>query len=409
MTDLHGAAIARMNAAKSLDPDLIQIVELLQRPAELIERELRLVRDDGKIEYVPAWRCRYSDLKGPTKGGVRFSIGASPAEVKRLAFLMTLKCAAMDLPFGGAKGAVRINPACLSASERQQVGEMYGEVFADILRPDHDIAAPDVATGPSDMASMITGISRIRNGDARGSVTGKPVSLGGISLRNGSTGDGAAMLIEHLQQPLGFKNLEGLTVSVQGMGKAGLEFAKAMRSKGAKIVAMADSSGMIRNRDGLDLEAIRGAKSNGELDYDDSPDSILSVECDLLCLAALGDTVTSENVDKLSSGAIIEIANSAISPDADDALSRMEIRVGPDILFNAGGVVASHLEWAVFRAGGPKLVGNIDQIWKDRLTLSGDGIADLLDETEHDWRLAAELCALRELNAVAKAQSYFRA
>ena len=408
MTDLHAAAVSRLDAVEAIDPDLKNVIDLLRRPAELIERELRIVRDSGDIEYVPAWRCRYSDLKGPTKGGVRFSGVASPAEVKRLAFLMTIKCAAMDLPFGGAKGAVKIDPSTLSASERKQVGEMYGEAFADLLRPNHDIAAPDVATGPDDMASMITGIHRVRNGDARGSVTGKPLGLGGIELRSGSTGQGAALLVEHLIKPLDLETIEGMTVSVQGMGKAGIAFAQAICERGAKLIAISDSSGVVIDRDGLDPAVIEKDKSNGSLDYSGDRDELFSEESDLLCLAALGDAVDDTNADKLSSKVVLEIANSAIAPDADKAIAAKGITVGPDVLFNAGGVVASYLEWAAFRAGGPKLVGNMEQLWKERLTLSGDGIADLLSETENDWRLAAQLCALRELNAVAKAQSYFQ-
>lgn len=409
MSDLHSAAVARLDAAVALDPDLKNITDLLCRPAELIERELRIMRDDGSIEYVPAWRCRYSDLKGPTKGGVRFSGAASPSEVKRLAFLMTLKCAAMDLPFGGAKGAVKIDPDTLSAAERQQVGEMYGEAFADLLRPDYDIAAPDVATGPQDMASMIAGIHRVRNGDARGSVTGKPLGLGGIELRSGSTGEGAALLVDYLSEPLGLDQLRDATVSVQGMGKAGLAFARAMSERGAKIVAMSDSSGMVKNQDGLDFETLTQQKKTSEISYDGDSDEILSIESDILCLAALGDSIDAGNADQISSKVIIEIANSAISPDADETLRRKDIKVGPDILFNAGGVVASYLEWAAFRAGGAKLVGNMDDLWRDRLTLAGDGIANLLSDTNGDWRVAAEMCALRELNTVAKAQSYFQA
>ena len=408
MTDRHGAAVSRLDAVVSLDPDLENITDLLRRPAELIERELRIVRDDGSIEYVPAWRCRYSELKGPTKGGVRFSGVASPDEVKRLAFLMTLKCATVDLPFGGAKGAVKIDPDTLSAGERQQVGEMYGETFADLLRPDHDIAAPDVATGPQDMASMITGIHRVRNGDARGSVTGKPFGLGGIELRSGSTGEGAAMLVEHLAVPLGLRELAETTVAVQGMGKAGMSFAKAISERGATVIAMSDSAGTLYDSNGLNVGEIAEKKQNGKLEYNEDRDAILSIESDLLCLAALGDAVTEGNADDVSSRVVIEIANSAISPEADKILKQKQINIGPDILFNAGGVVASYLEWAAFRAGGAKLVGNLEELWADRLTIAGDGVENLLAETCGDWRLAAELCALRELNTVAKAQSYFQ-
>jgi glutamate dehydrogenase (NADP+) len=192
------------------------------------------------------------------------------------------------------------------------------------------------------------------------------------------------------------------------MGKAGLAFAKAISERGAKVVALSDSSGIVQNPDGLDLDRLAKQKAASQISYDGDRDDILSIESDILCLAALGDSIDANAAEQVRSKVIIEIANSAISPDADEALRRKDVKVGPDILFNAGGVVASYLEWAAFRAGGAKLVGNMEDLWRDRLTLAGDGIANLLSDTNGDWRVAAEMCALRELNTVAKAQSYFK-
>jgi glutamate dehydrogenase (NADP+) len=404
MTDLHQDAVSRLDTIRELSPDLEPIIELLARPAELIERQITITREDGNLQHVPAWRCRYNDLRGPTKGGVRFSEHASQAEVKRLAFLMTLKCAVVDLPFGGAKGAVKIDPSNLNERERQQVGEMYGEVFADILKPDHDIAAPDLATGPEDMASMITGIGRVRNGDARGSVTGKPEVLGGISLRTGSTGEGAALLVEHMSDYLDV-DLKGLRVSVQGMGKAGLQFAKSMQSRGARIIAMSDSRGTINNKDGLDLGTVESKKADNDLSYDDDRDAIMRMETDILCLAATGDAVTKENASDLNATIVLEIANAAITPDADQIIKDRNIQVCPDILFNSGGVVASYLEWAAFRAGGQNLIGNMEKLWTERLKMAGDTIASLANDQGYDLRTAALYCAVQKLQEAASAQA----
>jgi glutamate dehydrogenase (NADP+) len=403
MIDIHEAAISRLNRLVEIQPELSAITDLMKRPAELIEREVTITRDDGSLQHMLAWRCRYNDMRGPTKGGVRFSKNASQAEVKRLAFLMTLKCAVVDLPFGGAKGAVRVDPSDLSVNERRQVGEMYGALFADTLKPDHDIAAPDVATGPSDMAAMITGIKRVRDGDARGSVTGKPEALGGISLRSGSTGAGAALLLEHLRAYLNIE-LDGLNVAIQGMGKAGLQFAESMQKLGANIVAMSDSSGMVSDQDGLNIAEVSELKKAGTLDYNGNSDEIISVEADILCLAAMGDAIRADNAKQLSAKIVVEIANAAIEPDADAILSDKGVVICPDILFNAGGVIASHLEWAAFRAGGNNLIGNLDELWTDRLKTAGDAITSLADERDYDLRTAALMFAMQELNSVAKAQ-----
>lgn len=406
MTDLLGRAVARMDRVVEADPDLEKIRHLLTYPHELIERELTLRRANGQNAYARAWRCRYNTLKGPTKGGVRFSASATSDEVTRLGFLMTLKCALLDLPFGGAKGAVRIDPSDLTDKERYQLAESYGELFSDILRSDHDVAAPDAATNAHDMEAMLAGIEQVANGEARGAVTGKPEDLGGIALRRGATGRGATIILDRLAGDYGL-DLDGCRISVQGIGKAGLEFAREVRDAGACIVAMADSSGTISDPDGLDVEAVAEAKTDGAVDYTGASEDILSIETDILCLAAVSDAVTTANTAQLDCRMILEIANAAISPEADDLLTRQGISVGPDILFNAGGVAASYLEWLSFLSGGPDRIGSFETRWRDRLVTTADTIAAAVDECQGDWRLAAMVCALRDLNAIAEAQGVF--
>lgn len=406
MTDLLEEAVSRMDRAVDADPDLKHIRRLLSLPHEVIERELSLRRASGKTEYARAWRCRYNTLKGPTKGGVRFASSATSEEVSRLGFLMTLKCAVLDLPFGGAKGAVRINPGELSTKERYQLAETYGELFSDLLRPDHDVAAPDVATSSDDMEAMLAGIEQVANGEARGAITGKPEDMGGISLRKGATGRGAVLILERLAPDYGL-TLEGATIAVQGIGKAGLEFARLAHEAGARIVAMADSSGTISDPDGLDIQAVAEGKSDGTLDYTGPSEAIISQEADILCLAAISDTITDANAPDLNCRMILEIANAAISPNADAVLVREGIAVGPDILFNAGGVTASYLEWLSFCRGGREHVPDMETKWRDRLITSADSLAATIDECEGDWRLAATLYAMRDLNVIAESQGVF--
>lgn len=406
MSGLLEQAVGRLDRIIAIDEELADVCRLLQLPAELIERELSITRDDGKTGFMRAWRCRYNTLKGPTKGGVRFSPSANPDEVNRLGFLMTLKCALLDLPFGGAKGAVRIDPDKLSDDERRQIAIAYGELFSDTLRADNDIAAPDVATTPDDMQNIIKGLEPAHNSGSHGAVTGKPVDSGGLSIREGATGRGAVFLLNTLGEELGI-DLDQARIAVQGMGKAGLQFAQDAADNGAVIVAMSDSTGTVSNADGLDLERVSKQKAAGKLDYDDSPDAILKADADILCLAATSDVIDAKNVDELSCTMIVEIANAAISADADEALALKGVIVGPDILFNSGGVAASHLEWLAFRKGGEDQLGDIQSMWEDRLSAAAGAVLSTLHDCGGNWRDAALLYALRDLNAVAIGQGLF--
>ena len=405
-TDLLEQAVSRLDLAVEADPDLKEIRRLLSLPHELVERELTLRRDDGSTQYARAWRCRYNTLKGPTKGGVRFDPNVSPSEVTRLGLLMTLKCAILDLPCGGAKGAVKIDPESLSAKERYQLAETYGELFSDLLRPDRDVAAPDAAHSPTDMEAMLSGIEHHANGDARGAVTGKPEDMGGIALSQGATGRGAMFILQRLADDYGIA-LKGCRIAVQGAGEAALRFADSAAQAGARIIAIADSTGTLRDENGLDVTTVSKGKRDGELDYDDEPAAVLASEADILCLAGPSDAVTAGNATDLKSRMVLEIANAAISPDADDILKHRDIRIGPDILFNSGGVTASYIEWLSFKKGGQNTINDPQSLWHDRLLTSADAIAATVEECEGDWRLAALLHALRDLNSIAVGQGLF--
>lgn len=406
MATLLESATSRMDAAIDADPDLHEMGRLLSRPFEVVEREIKLGLSSGEMRYLRSWRCRYNALKGPTKGGVRFAPDASADDVSRLAFLMTLKCALLDLPFGGAKGAVQIDPSDLAVRDRRQLAEAYGELFSDMLSPEKDVAAPDVATSPQDMEAMLEGVQHFANGQAPGAISGKPEALGGLALRHGATGRGAMFVLQRLAKEYGLSG-KGQRVAVQGMGKAGLEFARQAADHGMTVIAISDSTGMIHDPDGLDVQAVSDAKRDGSLDYCDESDALLKLDADVLCLAAVSDAVTATNATDLGCRMVVEIANAAIDPGADAILQKREIAVGPDILFNAGGVAASYLEWLSFQKGGRSKLGDLDALWEDRLVTSADAVAATLQEAEGDWRLAATLYAMRDLDVIARAQGMF--
>lgn len=408
MSDLLKQAVSRLESVVEADPDLKDVKRLLSLPAELIERKLILRMDEGKTRFARAWRCRYNTLKGPTKGGVRFSASSTADEVSRLGLLMTLKCALLDLPFGGAKGAVQIDPDELSQSERRQLAIAYGELFSDVLRADNDIAAPDVATTPEDMENMIEGLEPAHNSGSHGAVTGKPIDMGGLSIREGATGRGAVFILTELQDDFGI-DISKCRVAIQGMGKAGLEFARHIQAAGATIIAMSDSSGMVSAAGGLDADKIAQQKIDGELDYSDDPDALLTLDTDILCLAATSDVITAKNAGSLKCRMILEIANAAVTSDADKTLADKNILIGPDILFNCGGVAASYLEWLSFCKGGADKLGDIEAMWQDRLTSAAGSVAATVEECNGDWRSAALIYALRDLNAIALGQGLFDA
>jgi glutamate dehydrogenase (NADP+) len=221
------------------DPELL---EVMKYPSETVAVSLPLRRDDGKLDMIKAWRCRYDDTLGPTKGGVRFHPSVSDDEVRTLAFLMTVKCAVMHLPFGGAKGGAKVDPVSLSTLERERLARTYAARLPHVIGPDRDILAPDMGTDATEMAWMADEYGSIRNEHSRNVVTGKPPALGGLSARKAATGRGAFYALEALSGALGLEETDR-RVAIQGFGSGGREFSRCCAENGWKIVAVADSSG----------------------------------------------------------------------------------------------------------------------------------------------------------------------
>ena len=408
MTDsLHQSALRRLARLRDHHPELGLVLTLLSNAEETVERQIILHRDDDSVAALPAWRCRYNTLLGPTKGGIRYSATTSVDEVKRLGLLMTLKCAALDLPLGGAKGGVCVEVSGLSQRERQTLGELYGEAFADILHLYRDIGAPDMNTGDADMAAMIVGAARAREGDTRDIVTGKAEALGGIALRRGATGEGAALMLAACADPLGL-SLPQSRIAIQGMGKAGRSLARALCARGASIVAIADSSGTVVNEQGLDLNDIFEAKDAGALEHTGASDDILGVSCDVLALAATSDVIGPEDVVRLQTKIILEVANAPTQPAADKPLCDKGVVVLPDVVFNGGGVAASHIErmQAILPARQSEATQRAE--WERILCAAASDVAARASAFEHDWRIAAYVIAAERLHHAATRQGLQR-
>jgi glutamate dehydrogenase (NAD(P)+) len=320
-------------------------------------------RDDGSIEVIHSWRAEHSHHRSPTKGGIRYSMAVNEDEVVALAALMTYKCALVDVPFGGAKGGVRIARHRYSDTELERITRRYAFelVRKDFLGPGVDVPAPDYGTSASEMAWIADTYMQLKQGDLNGiaCVTGKPVSQGGIAGRAEATGRGvyfgireACAVAEDMRQ-LGLSpGLEGKRVVVQGLGNVGYHAATYLQEGGAVLVGLAEYEGAIYNRDGLDLEQVvahrrETASILGFPGATDIPETAkaLELECDILVPAALERQLTEENAPRVSAKIIAEAANGPTTTEADEILRQRGVVVIPDLFLNAGGVTVSYFEW----------------------------------------------------------------
>ena len=410
MGELLSDARERMyRAAKALGLEE-EVVERLDYPSETLSFTIPLRCDDGTLNQLKGWRCRYDSTLGPTKGGIRFHPSVNEDEVQTLAFLMTMKCALMGLPFGGGKGGVSVDAGNLSAMEKERLARGYVRAAARILSPNRDIPAPDIATGEREMAWMVTEYSDLVGSIEPHAFTGKPVALGGIEGRTPATGRGGLIALEAMRETLDLGD-DGLTLAIQGFGNAGSWFARAAVEAGHTVVAVSDSSGMVSAEDGLDIDKLVEAKADGGsvIDYGGGETSedgaaILEAKCDVLVLAALGGVIADkEDVGKLDCKAILEIANRPILPAADEALFEAGIEVVPDILANGGGVTISHAEWVQGRQGLDWEEDEVDDYLEDIMQNAAEQVRALMEDKDLDMRTAAYGVALARLCAAISA------
>ena len=390
-----------------------ETIQRLEYPVETLSFTIPLRCDDGTLKQLKGWRCRYNSTLGPTKGGVRFHPSVCEDEVQTLAFLMTMKCALMGLPFGGGKGGVSVDAGALSLMEKERLTRGYVQGAARILSPDRDVPAPDVATGAREMAWMADEYSDMVGAIQPHAFTGKPVALGGIDGRTPATGRGGLVALEVVRDQLSVKDEGALSIALQGFGNAGAWFARAAVEAGHKLVAVSDSGGIARDPDGLELDAIVAAKKNGGSVADISGegvetsrdgDTIIGTQCDVLVLAALGGVIAdAEDVSALNCAAILEIANRPVLPAADEPLRKAGIDVVPDILANGGGVTVSHAEWVQGRQGLAWEADEVDEYLESCMHAASEAVLDLMAEQGMDMRTAAYGVALRRLCAAISA------
>jgi glutamate dehydrogenase (NAD(P)+) len=320
-------------------------------------------RDDGRIEVMHAWRAEHSHHKLPCKGGIRYAEAVDAEEVQALAALMTYKCALVDVPFGGAKGGIRINPKRYSPAELERITRrfVFELVRKNFIGPGLDVPAPDVGTSGREMAWIADTYTQLRPGelDALACVTAKPVSAGGIRGRTEATGRGVyfgtreACRVTEDMKALGLApGLAGKRVVIQGLGNVGYHAAKFFQAGGAVLVGLAESEGAITNPDGLDIEAVMAHRRERRsiLGFPAATDlarreDALELDCDILVPAALERQITAENAPRIKARIIVEAANGPTTLEADEILAQRGVMVIPDAYVNAGGVTVSYFEW----------------------------------------------------------------
>lgn len=408
-TLLDRALIRLEEAANHLqiDPD---VTEKLKYPRETTKTRLLIRMDDGSRKSFLAWRCRYDDTRGPTKGGIRFHPDSTIEEVETLAFWMTFKCAVMNLPYGGGKGAIRVDPHELSRSELERLSRAYVQAFANIIGPDRDIPAPDVYTNAMIMGWMADEYNQITGQVSPAVITGKPIALGGSLGRNDATARGGFYLVRHLASELGLD--KDHTVAIQGFGNAGQYYARLTAADGNSVVAVSDSAGAIYRPGGLDVEKLIAGKNAGRRVADMASelgakviasDDLLSVEADLLVPAALEDMITRDNAGTIRAKVLLELANGPVTPDADKVLEQKGTVVLPDILANAGGVTVSYFEWVQNRQG---YYWDLEEIHARLLKIverEGRAVWDIASARNVSARSAAYIHALGRLSTAIEA------
>ncbi|UII22624.1 Glu/Leu/Phe/Val family dehydrogenase [Fulvivirga ligni] len=377
-----------------------EVYNVLKSPAKQVIVSLPITMDDGSIRVFEGFRVIHSNILGPSKGGIRFDPGVNIDEVKALAAWMTWKCAVVDIPYGGAKGGIKCNPREMSSGEIERLMRAYTLTMIEIFGPDRDIPAPDMGTGPREMAWLMDEYSRTQGMTVNSVVTGKPLVLGGSLGRTEATGRGVMVSALAAMEKLKINPYKA-TCAVQGFGNVGSYAALLLEERGVKVVSVSDLSGAYYNASGINIqEAIEYRNgNNGSLEGYGGAEKIdgeelLTLEVDVLVPAATEDVITSHNADKIKAKLIVEGANGPTSAKADALINDKGIMVAPDILANAGGVTVSYFEWVQNRLGykwtGERVNRRSDRIMKDAF----DNVYRTSKEYNVSMRIAAYVVAI---------------
>ncbi len=326
-----------------------ELIARLRQPDRDIRISIPVKMDDGTLKIFEGYRVEYNNALGPYKGGIRYHPETEINEVKALAFWMALKCAVANIPMGGGKGGITVDPKLLSKGELERLSRGWVQKLSDVLGPHKDVPAPDVNTTPEIMAWMDNEYGKITGEKTGATFTGKPIEKGGSQGRGPATGLGGFYVFDSLRTQIGLP--EKCKVVIQGFGNVGANAARVFALHGHKIIAVSDSKSAIYKEEGLDLEKVEAHKkaTSSLKDFPGAKnitnEELLELPCDLLAPAAFENVITEQNAEKIKAKAILELANGPITPEADEILFKKGIPVVPDILANSGGVTVSYFEW----------------------------------------------------------------
>jgi len=396
-----------------LDPDVRKILSMT---ANEISVNFPVKMDDGQVNMFTGYRIQHNNALGPFKGGLRFHPGVNIDEVRALASWMTWKSAIVNIPFGGAKGGIQINPADYSQNELERITRRFTYALGENIGPEYDIPAPDVNTNPKIMAWLLDTYLSTQPPHERQRcihvVTGKPIEAGGSLGRNKATGQGVVFCIEQWAKDTNF-DLSKASFIVQGTGNVGSWAARLMKPHGSKLIAAEDITGAVSFPDGVDADDLTDyVKQHGGVagfpgSVPISHETFLSTECDIFIPAALENQITAETAPMLNCRLVAEGANGPTDPDGDAVLQERGIHLIPDVLCNAGGVIVSYFEWLQNKRSEFWELDEVDEKLYKKITCAYRKVKEAAETHKTDWRTAAYIVALKHLEAVYKERGIF--
>ncbi len=399
-------ALQQLNRANSVQSFNPEFLKRFDNPNREVRISIPVTMDDGHLEIFEGYRVQYNNARGPYKGGIRFHQDTDINEVKALAFWMTLKCAVVDIPMGGGKGGITVDPKKLSKVELEKLSRGWIKGMAQVIGPQIDVPAPDVNTTPEIMSWMVDEYEKI-TGDKTGAViTGKPIENGGSEGRGVATGLGGFYVFNNLREKLELPS--SCTVVIQGFGNVGGHAADIFTNNGHKVIALSDSKGAIYKEDGFVISEVNNyKKEHGTIvGFEGSKtitnDELLELECDVLIPSALENQITEKNANNIKAKVVIELANGPTTTLADDILFSKGIAVIPDILANAGGVTVSTFEWEQNLKNEHWSEEQVLEKLKTIMDTQSDIVFDKAESLHTDMRRAAFIVALERIEKATK-------
>jgi len=398
-------------AAKKLNLDK-DIVEWIKTPRRELIVNFPVKMDDGSIKIFTGYRVQHSIARGPCKGGIRYHPDVTLDEVRALATWMTMRCAVLNLPFGGAKGGVICNPKEMSKEELERLTRRYTSEISMIIGPERDIPAPDVYTNSQVMAWIMDTYSMNKGYSTLGVVTGKPLGLGGSKGRKEATARGCVFTIREAAKKMGI-DLKKATAAIQGYGNAGSIAAKLLHEMGVKVIAVSDSKGGILNENGINpVDVLKHKEKTGSVINHPrckniTNEELLELECDILVPAALENVITSKNAHNIKAKIIAEAANGPTTPEADKILNKKGVFIIPDILANAGGVTVSYFEWVQDLQAHFWTEDEVNAKLENCMVESFNDVYEIHEKENVDMRMAAYMLALTRVADAIKTRGVF--